>query len=112
MHAYRTHNSGQLRAEDVGQNVRVSGWVHRERDHGGLLFVDLRDHHGITQIVTAIDSEAFRILERLRVESVVTIPGEVVARAPEAAHPHLAPGSVQVRARETGRASCRERVYT
>jgi aspartyl-tRNA synthetase len=100
MHAYRTHNSGQLRASDVGQQVRLSGWVHRKRDHGGLLFVDLRDHHGITQIVTDIDSEAFRILERLRVESVVTITGDVVARAPEAVNPNLATGAIEVRARE------------
>jgi aspartyl-tRNA synthetase len=100
MHAYRTHNSGQLRAADVGQQVRLSGWVHRKRDHGGLLFVDLRDHYGITQIVTDIDSEAFKTLERLRVESVVTITGDVVARAPEALNPNLATGEIEVRARE------------
>jgi aspartyl-tRNA synthetase len=100
MHAYRTHNSGQLRAADVGQQVRLSGWVHRKRDHGGLLFVDLRDHYGITQIVTDIDSEAFRTLERLRVESVVTITGDVVARAPEALNPNLATGEIEIRARE------------
>ena len=81
MHAYRTHNCAELRASDVGETVRLSGWVHRKRDHGHLLFVDLRDHYGITQIVTDTDSAAFKTLDRIRVESVVTVDGEVVARS-------------------------------
>ena len=81
MHAYRTHTCAELRAGDVGETVRLSGWVHRKRDHGHLLFVDLRDHYGITQIVTDTDSPAFKTLDRLRVESVVTVEGEVVARS-------------------------------
>jgi aspartyl-tRNA synthetase len=100
MHAYRTHNCGQLRAQDVGSQVRLSGWVHRKRDHGNLLFVDLRDHYGLTQIVTDIESEAFKQLERLRVESVVTITGDVVARASEAVNANLATGAIEIRARE------------
>ena len=100
MHAYRTHTCGQLRAQDVGSRVRISGWVHRKRDHGNLLFVDLRDHYGLTQIVTDIESDAFKLLERLRVESVVTITGDVVARAAEAVNPNLATGEIEVRARE------------
>jgi aspartyl-tRNA synthetase len=98
MHAYRTHTCGQLRASDVGQTVRLSGWVHRKRDHGHLLFVDLRDHYGITQIVVDTDSPAFRTLDRLRVESVVTVEGEVVARAPETVNPNLPTGEIEVRA--------------
>ena len=66
MHAYRTHNCGQLRAEQVGQSVRVSGWVHRKRDHGGLLFVDLRDHYGLTQIVADSSDAVFATLDGLR----------------------------------------------
>ena len=72
MHLYRTHTCGALRAHDVGQTIRLSGWVHRKRDHGGVLFVDLRDHYGITQIVADSDSAALPVLESLRVESVVT----------------------------------------
>ena len=68
MHVYRTHNCAQLRAADVGQRVRLSGWIHRKRDHGGLLFVDLRDHYGLTQIVTDTDSDAFKILDRARAD--------------------------------------------
>src|SRR3546814_9430353 len=64
MHPYRTHHCAELRASDVGGKVRLSGWVHRKRDHGNLLFVDLRDHHGITQIVADVDSEAFALIER------------------------------------------------
>jgi len=96
MHAYRTHNCGALRESDVGQNVRLSGWVHRKRDHGGVLFVDLRDHYGLTQIVCRANSEALAVLEHLRVESVVTIDGEVVARGPEATNPNLATGAIEV----------------
>jgi len=100
MHAYRTHNCGQLRASNVGETVRLSGWVHRKRDHGHLLFVDLRDHHGITQIVTDTDAAAFAALDRVRLESVLTIEGDVVARSPETVNPNLATGEIEVRARE------------
>jgi aspartyl-tRNA synthetase len=100
MHAYRTHTCGQLRASDVGQTVRLSGWIHRKRDHGHLLFVDLRDHYGITQIVVDTDSPAFQTLDRLRVESVVTVQGEVVARSPETVNANLATGEIEVRASE------------
>ena len=89
MHTYRTHTCAQLRASDVGQTVRLSGWIHRKRDHGGLLFVDLRDHYGLTQIVTDTDSEAFRVLDRARAESVVTIDGDVVARDGATVNPNL-----------------------
>ena len=100
MHAYRTHNCGQLRAEDVGQNVRVSGWVHRKRDHGGLLFVDLRDHYGLTQIVADSSDGAFATLDGLRTESVVTITGDVVARSAETTNSNLPTGAIEVRARD------------
>jgi aspartyl-tRNA synthetase len=100
MHAYRTHNCAALRAEHVGQTVRLSGWVHRKRDHGGLLFVDLRDHYGLTQIVTDIDSEAFHVLDKCRSESVVTVTGEVVARDASTVNPNLPTGAIEVRARE------------
>jgi aspartyl-tRNA synthetase len=100
MHAYRTHTCGQLRASDVGQTIRLSGWIHRKRDHGHLLFVDLRDHYGITQIVVDTDSPAFQTLDRLRVESVVTVEGDVVARSPETVNPNLATGEIEVRGRE------------
>src|SRR5690348_6028207 len=100
MHAYRTHTCGELRASNVGETVRLSGWVHRKRDHGHLLFVDLRDHYGVTQIVVDTDSPAFRTLDRLRVESVVTVEGEVVARSPETVNPNLDTGEIEVRARE------------
>ena len=81
MHPYRTHTCAQLSSAQVGQTVRLSGWVHRKRDFGGLLFVDLRDHYGITQIVADADSPALVVLDRLRVESVITIEGEVKARS-------------------------------
>mgnify|MGYP000073660508 CR=1 FL=1 len=76
MHAYRTHNCAQLSAENVGDSVRLSGWIHRKRDHGGVLFIDLRDHYGMTQIVADEDSAALTVLEKLRPESVVTIDGD------------------------------------
>jgi aspartyl-tRNA synthetase len=98
MHAYRSHNCAALRAGNVGETVRLSGWVHRRRDHGHLLFIDLRDHYGITQIVTDIDSEAFKTLDRIRAESVVTVEGEVVARSRETVNPNLPTGEIEVRA--------------
>ena len=100
MHAYRTHTCADLRLCNVGETVRLSGWVHRKRDHGHLLFVDLRDHYGITQIVTDTDSPAFKTLDRLRVESVVTVEGEVVARSAETVNANLGTGEIEVRARE------------
>jgi aspartyl-tRNA synthetase len=99
MHAYRTHNCAQLRASDVGSSVRLSGWIHRKRDHGGLLFVDLRDHYGLTQIVTDTDSEAFKVLDKARAESVVTIDGDVVARDGGTVNANLPTGEIEVRAR-------------
>jgi aspartyl-tRNA synthetase len=97
MHPYRTHSCGALSASDVGATVRLSGWVHRKRDHGNLLFVDLRDHFGITQCVLDSDSPHFTALEGLRVESVVTITGRVVARSTETVNPKLATGHIEVR---------------
>ncbi len=99
IHAYRSHSCAQLRAADVGSTVRLSGWIHRKRDHGGLLFVDLRDHYGLTQIVTDTDSEAFKVLDKARAESVVTIDGEVVARDGATVNPNLPTGEIEVRAR-------------
>ncbi|CAM8623061.1 MULTISPECIES: aspartate--tRNA ligase [Sphingobium] len=96
MHAYRTHTCGALTTADVGTEVRVSGWVHRKRDHGGVLFVDLRDHYGITQVVAKADSDPLRTLESLRLESVVTIDGHVVARAAEAINPRMATGEIEI----------------
>jgi aspartyl-tRNA synthetase len=100
MHAYRTHTCGQLRASDVGGTVRLSGWIHRKRDHGGVLFVDLRDHYGITQIVAKAGSEPLKVLEHLRAESVVTVTGEVVARGGEATNANLATGEIELVAAE------------
>ena len=97
MHDYRTHSCGALRKEDVGKTVRLSGWVHRLRDHGGLLFIDLRDHYGLTQIVADPQSAAFKQAERLKPEWVVRIDGEVVARTPETVNPNLPTGAVEVR---------------
>ena len=99
LHAYRTHTCAELRGTDVDATVRLSGWVHRKRDHGNLLFVDLRDHYGITQIVTDTDSPAHAVLDRLRAESVVTITGEVVARSAETVNAGLPTGAIEVRAR-------------
>ncbi|MBS1181586.1 MAG: aspS, partial [Proteobacteria bacterium] len=100
MHAYRSHTCGQLRASDVGQNVRLSGWVHRVRDHGGLLFIDLRDHYGMTQVVVDPDSGAFKLAETLRAEWVVRVDCLVRARSPETANPNLATGEIEVFANE------------
>ena len=99
MHAYRTHTCGALRSADVGANVRLSGWVHRKRDHGGLLFVDLRDHYGLTQLVAHPGDPGFDVIDRLRAESVVRVDGEVVARSPETVNPNLATGEIEVRVR-------------
>ena len=99
MHAYRTHTCAALRAADVGSTARLSGWIHRKRDHGGVLFVDLRDHHGLTQIVARAGSDALAILDGLRVESVVTVTGDVVAREGGAVNSRLPTGDIELIAR-------------
>ena len=99
MHAYRSHNCGALRIADTGASVRLSGWIHRKRDHGGLLFIDLRDHYGLTQLVLHPGSPGFDVAERLRAESVIRIDGEVVARSPETINANLPTGEVEVRVR-------------
>jgi aspartyl-tRNA synthetase len=100
MHAYRTHTCGALRGSDVGKTVRLSGWVHRRRDHGGLIFIDLRDHYGITQCVVEPDSPAFALADTLRSEFVITVTGPVVARPGDTANKDLPTGDVEVRITE------------
>jgi aspartyl-tRNA synthetase len=99
-HRYRSHTCGALRESDIGATARVSGWVHRVRDHGGLLFVDLRDHYGLTQIVVDPDTAAFKTAERLRSEWVVRIDGRVRARPEGTVNAELATGAVEVYATE------------
>jgi aspartyl-tRNA synthetase len=96
MHPYRTHRCGDLRKSDVGIEARLSGWVHRKRDHGQLLFIDLRDHAGITQLVLHPGTPAFAAAEELRLESVVTVTGKVVARTAETVNPSLPTGEVEL----------------
>jgi len=96
MHPYRTHTCGQLRASHAGAPARLSGWVHRKRDHGHLLFVDLRDHYGITQIVADTASPVFATLDAVKLESVVTVTGTVVARSAETVNPGLPTGEVEL----------------
>ena len=96
MHPFRTHTCGELRSADVGKEVRLSGWVHRKRDHGGLIFIDLRDHYGLTQVVINPGADFFGESERVRLESVVTITGEVVSRTPDTINPNLATGEIEV----------------
>ncbi|CAK0761737.1 Aspartate--tRNA(Asp/Asn) ligase [Azospirillaceae bacterium] len=96
MHAYRTHTCGALRLEDAGKTVRLSGWIHRKRDHGSLLFIDLRDHHGLTQCVIENTSPIFSKVETIRLESVITVTGAVVARSAETSNEKLPTGRIEV----------------
>ena len=96
MHIYRTHTCNELNKNHVGQEVRLSGWVHRKRDHGNLLFVDLRDHYGLTQIVTTTDSKEFDAVTAVRNESVITITGKVVARSAETVNKNIGSGEIEV----------------
>ncbi|MBK1697528.1 aspartate--tRNA ligase [Rhodovibrio salinarum] len=97
MHPYRTHTCGALRADHVGEQVRLSGWVHRKRDHGQLLFLDLRDDEGLTQAVIDVSSPIFSEVERIRVESVVCVTGQCVRRDPETVNKKLPTGEIEVR---------------
>src|SRR4026208_499796 len=96
MHRYRTHKCGDLRESDIGKVVRLSGWVHRMRDHGGVLFIDLRDHYGITQVVADPDSPAFKDAETLHAEWVIRIDGKVRRRPGGTENADLPTGAVEV----------------
>jgi aspartyl-tRNA synthetase len=97
IHAYRSHDCAALRSSDIGKTARLSGWVHAKRDHGGLLFIDLRDHFGLTQCVFAAGTPAFAAAEHVRVESVITVTGNVVERAPGTTNPKLPTGEIELR---------------
>lgn len=96
MHKFRTHHCTALRASDEGKTVRLSGWIHRKRDHGNLLFIDLRDHYGMTQCVTDVSASFFEELEKTRVESVITVTGRVVKRDADVVNPNLETGEIEV----------------
>lgn len=100
MHRYRSHTCADLRKSDAGTNVRLSGWVHRVRDHGGLLFIDLRDHYGVTQIVADPDSPCFKTAESVRGEWVIRVDGEVKPRTDDTVNPSLPTGEIEIFARE------------
>ncbi|MEQ8388251.1 MAG: aspartate--tRNA ligase [Alphaproteobacteria bacterium] len=100
MHPYRTHTCGELRESHVGEVVRLSGWVHRIRDHGHLLFVDLRDHYGLTQCVVEAGDPGFSEISNWRLESVVSVTGPLAARSADTVNPQLATGAVELRVRE------------
>ena len=100
MNQYRTHNCSELRAKDVGETVKISGWVHRKRDHGGLLFIDLRDHYGITQCVTDMESDVFKLVEPLKVESVIKVSGKLVKRSDDTINEKLPTGEIEIQISE------------
>lgn len=96
MHQYRSHTCGALRKENAQETVKLSGWVHRKRDHGNLLFVDLRDNYGMTQCVIDTENAQFPILEKVRPESVITIVGKVVLRDASTINPKMPTGEIEV----------------
>ena len=100
MHIYRTHTCGQLRKGDVGQVARISGWVHSVRDHGGIIFIDLRDHYGMTQIVINPQKDFYREIGGWRNETVICFTGSVVARSPETVNSKLPTGEIEMVAEE------------
>jgi aspartyl-tRNA synthetase len=100
MHVYRSHTCGALRATDAGSAVRLSGWIHRKRDHGGLMFIDLRDNYGLTQLVLHPETPGFALAERARAETVIRVDGEVAPRDAGAVNPNLLTGEVEVRVRD------------
>jgi len=96
MHKYRTHTCEELRKENVGETVKISGWVNSVRDHGGIIFIDLRDHYGLTQVVIHPESEFYQGVDHWRVETVLCFEGEIVARAAEAVNPRMTTGEIEL----------------
>ncbi len=96
MHAYRTHTCGQLTKADIGKQVKLSGWVHRKRDHGNLMFIDIRDHFGITQLVITSDDKFLEIATHARYESVITVTGRVVARIEDTVNNNIPTGGIEI----------------
>lgn len=97
MHPYRTNNCGALNTKNLNQIVRLSGWVHRKRDHGELLFIDLRDHYGITQIVVEASTDCFKLLDQVKIESVICVTGKVVARLSDAINHKIPTGEIELK---------------
>ena len=100
MHPYRTHTCNELRAADAGKTVKLSGWMYRLRDHGGILFVDLRDHYGLTQVVVHPSRSFFGLVEKAHLESVITVTGEVKLREANTINPDLPTGEIEIEANE------------
>ena len=99
MHAFRTHTCAQLRKSDVGETAKLSGWVHRKREHANALFIDLRDHYGISQVVVYPNEAFYETAKRCPSESVITVTGEVLARDAEAVNSELDTGEIELRAK-------------
>ena len=97
MNKYRTHNCGELREKDINKTITLSGWLHRKRDHGNLLFIDLRDHYGLTQCVIENKSKFFSILEKTKSESVIKISGKVTKRSIESENLDLKTGKIEIK---------------
>ena len=96
MHKYRTHNCSELTKKDTGKTVKLSGWIHRKRDHGNLLFFDLRDHYGLTQCVTENSVSFFKEIEKIKPESVVSVIGKVIKRSSDTINKELNTGEIEV----------------
>ena len=96
MHQYRTHNCGELKTANINNKVKISGWINRKRDHGGLLFLDLRDHFGVTQCVISRDHKEFSKIESIKVESVISITGLVLERSKDTINKKLSTGLIEV----------------
>ena len=96
MHQYRTHNCGELKTTNINNKVKISGWINRKRDHGGLLFLDLRDHFGVTQCVISRDHTKFSEIESIKLESVLSITGQVLERSKDTINKKLSTGLIEV----------------
>ena len=97
MNKYRTHNCSELTEKNIGKKIKLSGWIHRKRDHGNLLFLDLRDHFGITQCVLENKDKAFKVLEKIKPESVIMVEGNVIKRSKETENKELKTGLIEVK---------------